>query len=62
MKTFLTKIEVATMITNQYPCPEDVKRKVGVKLSRLPEPYFQAEVLKAGFKVTNFGYNRFYIN
>jgi hypothetical protein len=62
MKIFLTKIEVGTMIANQYPCPEDIKRKVGVKLSKLPEPYFQAEVLKAGFKVENFGYGRYFIN
>jgi hypothetical protein len=62
MTTFLTKIEIGAIIANQYPCSEDIKRKVGIKLSKLREPYFQAEVIKAGFKVINFGYNRYYIN
>ena len=62
MKTFLTKIEVGTIIANQYPCSQDVKHKLGIRLSKLSEPYFQVEVLKAGFKVENFGYGRYFIN
>ena len=58
---FLTKIEVAKMIANQFDVPEMIKEKVAIKLARLHEAWFIRQVVNSGFSVENFGYNRYFV-
>ena len=59
MNNFYTKYDIAHMIVNQYDCSQKTKTNMAKKLTRLHESYFQKEILKAGFKVENFGFNRY---
>jgi hypothetical protein len=58
---FLTKIEVARLIANQFDVPDKIKNKVALKLVRLHEADLLRNVIKSGFVVEYFGYGRWFI-
>ncbi len=58
---FVTKIEVARMIANQFDTTEKIKERIALKLVKLHEADLMRNVINSGFAVENFGYNRYFI-